>query len=132
MELLTTLLILTAQPSDICQASARYGVDCKLLTQIVMVESGGKTSAYNARTIDYGIGQINYRTAVAYHMDTARLLSDRKYALDRSAFVLSTYMHHYKTKEPQSWQCRYHIGTGKLTKLKNSCNTYLQKLRRIK
>lgn len=45
----------------------KYNVSQKLIVQVVMQESRGDAAAYNARTNDCGLGQINKRTAALYH-----------------------------------------------------------------
>ncbi len=51
---------------EIKRLSDEYGVSPYTIMRIVLVESRGIPSAYNARTNDYGIMQINGRTMKAY------------------------------------------------------------------
>jgi soluble lytic murein transglycosylase-like protein len=52
----------------IVAAGSRHGIDPTLVAQIVLVESGGVPGAYNPRTADHGLMQINEATRKAYNV----------------------------------------------------------------
>jgi hypothetical protein len=91
-------------------AAAKYGVGAKIFKALLIVESDLNHKAVNPLTMDFGIGQINYRTAEAYNIDISRLTHDRAYSIDRAAFVLSKFQKTFKAREPATWVCRYNIG----------------------
>jgi soluble lytic murein transglycosylase-like protein len=107
-----------------------HNVDPQLLKAVLKVESNLDHTAINPDTLDYGIGQINHHTILAYKMDADRLLTDRAYSIERSAFVLSTFQTKFAHREPKTWMCRYNVGWGQLTGRKAyNCNIYLRKLK---
>ena len=117
---------------DFRAAADKYGVDAKLLTAVFYVESNFNHTAVNPLTLDYGIGQINWKTAAHYNIDTSRMIKDRAYSIDRSAFVLSTFKKYNKVTRPESkaWVCKYNVGTGRLEgNRKENCIKYLKKIR---
>ena len=46
-----------------------YKIEPKTLTSIVLQESKGREQAYNAKTFDHGLGQLNRRTAKQYGLN---------------------------------------------------------------
>ncbi len=115
------------------KAAERYSVDAHLFKALLTVESNLNHTAVNADTLDFGIAQINYRTAEAYDIDTTRLTHDRAYSIDRGAFILSTFKK-YNKRGPASndWVCLYNVGPGKLVGRKaDNCSKYLIKIRNV-
>lgn len=108
----------------------KYGVEPQLLKAVAQVESGLDHTAVNPYTNDYGILQINYKTAAAYNINIERLISDRAYSLDRGAFVLSEFQKQFAAKEPDTWVCRFNVGWGRLEgKRLYNCQIYLHKVK---
>lgn len=99
-----------------------FNEDPILIAQIIIIESKGRSDAFNAKTLDYGIMQINLKTAAAMHLDTACLL-DWRCNLRAGVQILSK----------MDMACRYNVGTGYLKgkKLEN-CLKYADKLATIK
>lgn len=54
-----------------------YDVDYTTITQVILVESRGREGAFNKRTKDYGLMQVNAHTAKAYEADTGCLFNWR-------------------------------------------------------
>ncbi len=54
-----------------------FDVDYMTVTKVVLVESGGRAKAYNKRTKDYGIMQVNAKTARWYEADVECLFDWR-------------------------------------------------------
>ncbi len=106
----------------------KHKVPCDVLTSILATESMFQVGAYNAKTLDYGIAQINIKTIKVYKLDKRRLLTDVAYSVDSGALVLSWFYRTYGRREA-SWSCRYNIGTGTLngTRLAN-CIKYAARL----
>lgn len=101
----------------ILRASTKYRLDYKLLTAIILVESRGVSLAYNSKTKDHGLGQINETTARAMGVSRA-CLYNWECNLDAAARVLSGFKPHE--------YFRYNCGTGSLqnAKLLNVCLRY--------
>ncbi len=106
----------------IAQVANKYHQDPILITQIIIIESSAKADAYNPITQDFGVMQINIKTAAAMHLDTACLL-DWKCNLDKGVKILSKL----------NRVCRYNVGTGPLVgKRFKNCLTYESKLASIR
>lgn len=103
--------------------SSQYEVDPVLVTRIVLLESKGIASAYNKRTNDYGLMQLNYHTMKAYGISVT-CAKDWKCNLESGIRILSD------IKDKRT--CRYNVGSGKLKseKLKR-CLSYERKLASI-
>ena len=115
---------------SVAEHSKQYSVDPYLVTSILLVESGGKIDAYNERTKDYGLMQIN-----EYHikrgLDKKRLLSDPDYSIKHGVRILA-YFKRFRGAEPQTWYCRYNVGTGKMIKGRlKRCLRYKRKVDRV-
>lgn len=78
---------------------------------------------------DFGIAQIHYKTVERYRFSTIKLIMDLDYAVDAGAKVLSWFKR-YKKKEPNTWFCRYNVGTRPFHKIKTNCFKYLNKINR--
>lgn len=109
----------------------KYGLDPIQFKALLFVESSLDHKAVNPMTLDFGISQINYKTAEGYGIDTSRLLHDRAYSIERGAFILSEFMKRYKAKEPGRWVCRYNLGTRTTFTPKQAklCSEYLRRIR---
>jgi hypothetical protein len=59
---------------------------------------------------DFGIGQINYKTIVAYDLHPYRLINDLEYSVEQTIKILRTYKRVYGSKE-KYWWTRYHSST---------------------
>lgn len=105
----------------ILRASLKYGLDYHLLTAVILVESRGVSTAYNKRSHDHGLGQINAKTAGKLGLSMA-CLYDWRCNLDAMARILS------EINDGQI--CRYNVGTGSLKyeKLFNNCKRYEQRI----
>ncbi len=58
-------------------------------------------------TSDFGISQINYRTAFRLGLDLDRLTTDIEYSVEAGAIVLSDFKRRYGKREPNTWHSRY-------------------------
>jgi hypothetical protein len=116
--------------SEYKSAALRYGLNPLQFKALLFVESSLDHTAVNPLTLDFGIGQINYRTAEAYKIDTSRLVHDRAYSIDRAAFVMSKFQRQFKHREPATWLCRYNVGGRKLTeKSERRCIEYNRRIK---
>lgn len=108
-------------------------IDPKLLEAILTVESNLDVSAINHKTLDYGIGQINYRTIASYKFNKERLTKDEFYSVDAAAQVLLALQKQYAKREPATWLCRYNIGSRAIDKKRAKlCLNYLNKVEKAK
>lgn len=72
-----------------------YDVDYMTITKVILVESRGRESAYNKKTHDYGLMQVNARTAESYEAGIGCLFD---------------------------WQCNLRLGVEILSNAKRICN----------
>lgn len=79
----------------ILHMSQYYDVDYKTITQVILVESRGRESAYNKKTHDYGLMQVNARTARDYNANIGCLFN---------------------------WKCNLRVGVEVLRNAKRVCN----------
>ena len=93
-------------------ACLEFNIPCELYTAILAQESMFQLDAFNYKTQDYGIAQINIKTIKAYKFDKHLLLTDLKYSIRAGAKVLSWFSR-YKSRESH-WFCRYNVGTASL------------------
>lgn len=96
-----------------------------LLEAIVAVESNGNPMAYNKRTGDYGLYQINYRTAVAYGYKPADMYKPhigRKVAVKLLVDIRKRFGHE------KLWPCRYNVGWRLKAGTSRACIIYYNKL----
>lgn len=90
---------------------------------MLMQESAYKISAKNIRcgismttgekdcvVVDYGIGQINYKTIKHFKFDQTKLLSNLEYSVEAAAIVLADFKRMYGHKETEYWT-RYNSST---------------------
>lgn len=114
----------------ILQASLKYKIQARLLSAIIMTESGYYVGAVNRRSNDYGICQINVANIKRMKLDKSRLLTDIKYSVEAGARVLAYFQGRYSHKE-KYWYCRYNVGTRVLIgRLMRACQSYKRKVDR--
>jgi soluble lytic murein transglycosylase-like protein len=126
----------------IFKASRKHNIPSNLLTAILRQESNYKVSAKNGACgvlrgdykkeaciwVDFGISQINYRTARSYNMDFYKLLNDVEYSVNAGAEVLAWFRKKYASKEDR-WWVRYNCGT-KPSVYRDSCQKYYKDVKR--
>lgn len=110
---------------SIVKYSAAFDVDPILVTQIMLTESKGDPNAFNKRTHDYGLMQINKHTAKAMHFNE-RCLKNWECNLKAGIRIISV-LQQYKRYRP----CMYNVGPNTRRKY-NSCLTYERKLASIR
>lgn len=67
----------------------KCGQDAQLFAAILMQESRYKLDAVNKKSKDYGISQVNHRTAKALGLNKARLLTDLEYSVSAGVRVMT-------------------------------------------
>lgn len=132
LNIVTALLVAHSAPNAvpakelapaIYQAAAKYGVDPVLLTKIVLVESLGVPGAYNAKTADHGLVQINEATRKAYGISLACVRNWRCNLLSASRILADM------LKMDRSRPCMYNVGPrGRLPQYATACLRYEKKL----
>lgn len=60
---------------------------------------------------DFGIAQINWRTAERYNFNLNKLTQDLKYSIEAGAIVLKGFMERYENKE-NNWWSRYNSSSN--------------------
>ncbi len=114
---------------EYAEPAAKYGICAQLFKALLGVESNWNHTALNPLTLDYGIGQINYRTARALGLDLGLLRANRAYSIDKAALVLKYHKKLYKNRlGPINWVCSYNQGHTLDHKL---CSTYIAKIKRF-
>lgn len=132
MELILAAALM-GQPNTIqdivVQAALRHHVDPQLYLAIVQQESNFQVNAYNSKSQDYGLSQINIATARAYHFNLKRLLQDPVYSANAGAIVLRDIMNRHRYSEPLTGWCRYNVGSGPMVGSKaGRCLVYMNKV----
>jgi hypothetical protein len=112
----------------IAKAAVRHKLNADLYKAILIVESGLDNSAYNVKTHDYGMAQVNKHTAALYGFNVYKLRTDVGYNLNAGAKVLADFKAQYADREPLTWPCRYNIGGGPLKTKARACAKYLGRL----
>jgi len=127
MDMILALLLTNLAPgsvpphdlaAEIVLVAEQYDVDAETVARIIIVESRGMPYAYNKRTKDYGLMQLNARTMQLYGVKM-HCAWDWRCNLRTGALILS------HTKRV----CQYNVGTAPLhgTLLRN-CLRYEKKL----
>ena len=132
--ILSVLLILLAAAlsdaaeidSDIAKVATEYKLDPVLFNAIIAHESNFELDAYNHKTQDFGLTQINIKTARAYKFDTKKLQTDKLYSLRAGAKVLHDFKLRYAKRESLTWFCRYNVGTRQYETVKKNCLKYIR------
>lgn len=94
----------------------KYDLKPNKYTAILMQESGYKLDAYNKRSKDFGLAQININTAKAFKFNIKKLTSDLEYAVEAGAIVLYDFKKRHYKKEKDFYFTRYN--SSKPTKRK--------------
>jgi soluble lytic murein transglycosylase-like protein len=111
----------------------KHGLSSDLYLNIIRVESNFKPHAYNNRTQDVGLAQVNKHTARAFGLNLIRLKHDYKYNLNAGAIILADFRRRYEARNPRLWPCRYNVGSGLLIGPKLvRCLVYLKRVNAAK
>ena len=110
------------------KVSKKYDIPQKIFTAILMQESSYRIGIINNNSPhkDFGIAQINYKTANDYGFNILRLINDLEYSIEAGAKVLSWFKRKYSKKE-KDWYVRYNCGTRRSIKIKK-CQDYKNKI----
>lgn len=94
------------------KAAKEYEVDKKLLTAILIQESRLELEAINCHTngCDFGVSQINWKTAKKMNISIPRLLTDLEYSIISGARVLADFKRMYGKTDKEYWT-RFHSPT---------------------
>jgi Transglycosylase SLT domain len=114
--------------AHIMQLSATYDLDAADLAKLVIVESKCHPEAINHKSHDFGLVQINIKTAVNMGLNISQLM-DWRYNLTSAAQLLVQLQKstHYRP-------CSYNIGPrnpSQNASLENKCLLYEQKLAKL-
>jgi hypothetical protein len=80
-----------------------YDIDSKRYAAILGQESLYKLGAINHKSKDYGMSQINLKTARSYGFDINRLTSDVEYSVRAGARVLADLKKSHSHKDKEFW-----------------------------
>jgi len=101
-------------PSDIVdKLSRKYRISPKIVRAVIHVESRGRVSAYNKRSKDYGLLQINEKNIKALGLDKKRLTTDYVYSLEQGIKILVWFKDRYESKLGDKWQAKFNCGVRK-------------------
>lgn len=114
--------------STVRKMEKKYQIPPKVLSAILMQESSYRLQVVgnSGRTKDYGISQINQKTAQRYGFDVTRLMNDLEYSIEAGAIVLHWFMKNFKHKE-KDWYARYNCGSGGSVS-RDTCQEYKKKV----
>jgi soluble lytic murein transglycosylase-like protein len=114
---------------EIKAAALRHGLSPGLYLAIVTHESRLDLQAYNTKTHDTGLAQVNRQTAKTWKLDALRLKHDYKYNLNSGALILADFRRRYESREPKTWPCRYNLGSKPIVGPRlAACLRYLDKI----
>lgn len=102
-----------------------YDLPYELLLAIANTESNCKPGAVNKKTHDYGLMQINAKTALAHGYTIAQIMNP-KLNVQIAAQTLVFMRKRFKRKP--KWECGYNVGTAKNALNWQSCHKYYVKL----
>lgn len=135
IEVVTALLVAYSAPNAvpakdlapaIMKVAVKYRISATLLTRIVLIESRGVASAYNAETFDLGLMQINERTRIAYGL-TDVCMADWRCNLEAGAMILADML-----AMEGSRPCVFNVGPrGRFKKYETVCKQYERRLASI-
>jgi len=86
--------------ASIYEVARAFKIDARLMTAILAQESMFNVAAVNQKSKDYGLAQINHKTAKAYNFDLKRLKTDPKYSIWAAGVVLRDFN---KLHEKEPW-----------------------------
>lgn len=87
----------------IVDKASKHNISASKYTAILAQESGYKLNAINHKSGDYGLSQINIKTAKAFNFDINRLLVDMEYSVEAGLIVLADFKKRYGHKEIDFW-----------------------------
>lgn len=111
----------------ITKYSKQYGVEREVLSCVLKIESNYRMGLVS-ETEDYGMSQINAKTAKMYGFNLIRLLSDVDYSIKAGAIVLADFKRSFKRDEVVNWVGRYNIGYQSLTAAGGAYQAYNAKI----
>ena len=83
--------------------TSKYNINASKYTAILAQESGYRLNAVNHKSKDYGLSQINIKTAKAFNFDINRLLVDMEYSVEAGLIVLADFKKRYGHREDDYW-----------------------------
>lgn len=98
-------------------------------TRITCGLTTGKRHKKVCIATDFGISQVHFKNIERFHLDKDRLLTDLEYSVDAGAMIMSQYTK-YRVQEPETWTCRYNVGTSPFDKIQDGCAVYLASISR--
>ncbi len=104
-----------------------YKIPCNVFKAILAVESNYSVEAFNKKTKDYGIGQINEKTIASLKLDKTRLLTDLDYSIKKSAQILKYFYVRFHKRE-KHWYARYNVGTRTKALERPAAKQYIKKV----
>lgn len=91
-------------------ASMKHSVPIRFILAIAFIESSYRLNAYNPKSNDFGLMQINKWHVKRSKLDKTRLLTDMYYNMDHGARIFSWFYRKYPLEEAVG---RYNCGTRK-------------------
>lgn len=111
-------------------AALRHGLNTDLYLAILKAESSLRPEAFNKKSHDIGLAQINRHTAKAHGLNINRLKHDYIYNLNSGALILADFKRRHSGQDGPLWPCRYNVGSGRLEGPKlERCLKYLARVK---
>ena len=85
----------------------KYDLKPNILTAIIRQESNFKMGAFNKKSKDFGLTQINVKTIGNFNFDKNKIMTNIPYSIEAGAIVLSDFKKRYFKKEGYGYWCRY-------------------------
>jgi hypothetical protein len=93
----------------------KYRLDSKGCHKAI-INKGKKVTINTKICQDFGMSQINWRTAQSLKMDIPRMLKDVEYSLESGAIILADFKKRYSKKE-KHWWTRYNASNPEKRKV---------------
>lgn len=118
-------------PKLVSKVATKYGLEPKMLIALVELESSGNQYAYNKKTKDYGLLQVN-QIHLGKGENPLCLMRDARLNLERGTKILVYMQKRYASRE-RDWMCRYNLGTRTLIGARyDLCVKYIRRYNAIR
>jgi soluble lytic murein transglycosylase-like protein len=115
----------------IISKSRKHNIDYKMVLAIFQVESNLDIKAYNKRTKDYGIAQINIRNIKKLNLNAKKLITDPEYSVEEGIKLLNFFKDKYETKLGHKWIAKYNCGMRNRCENTKKSKIYIKKVYKI-
>lgn len=108
--------------------SNKHKISPKLVNAILFVESNHKINAYNKRSKDYGIAQINIRNIKRLGLNKEKLLTSIEYSVEEGIKIMAWFKEKYEPIIGNKWVAKYNCGVRKGCEKTRKSKKYINKI----